>query len=386
VAYSYNTSTKKVTVTATSTAKALHDDIQTTFAGSTYMQYLIPDSGSILNALYIFQNSWDFYDSTSIGYMTTGGWQDAAGDNKWTNVKCISGDTFTGIQLYYDQEGTPTNFGATGLVNCLLKVRDGGSDINSQAYTVYQRTFQKRYSSFTTTASSGGVDTIPLSISADPLLTIASGTLDTYSDMSITWGAVNKDAGDGDGAQPYSVVIATTDSSRTLVEIYNWVQYQLTKATDIDAGAGTHLGKITTPLLDMSSSASMITRTGVWVEGFTSADVNKIVYTDDNADTHAAPLSVPVIVNVDDTGFQVAVFELDNTGYTDATYTPAAISSTIINETSASTQVSDSITYAADVPVRVIVRKAGYQQFSLYTTITSSGLTVTSLTPVDGSY
>jgi hypothetical protein len=273
-------------------------------------------------------------------------------------------------------------------VNCLLKVRNGGSDINSQAYTVYQRTFQKRFSQFTTTASSGGVDTIPLSISADPLLTVASATMDTWSDMSITWGAVNKDAGDGDGAQPYSVVIATTDSSRTLVEIYNWVQYQLTKATDIDDGAGTHVGKITDQLVDMSSSTSMVTRTGVWVEGFLDSDINNIIFTDDNSVTHDPPLEVSVAVTIDASvvGAQVAVFELDAPGYTDATYTPAHISSTIINATSASTVESTTLTYSADVPVRVIVRYPGYQQFSLYTTITSGGLSVTALTPSDNAY
>jgi len=72
MAYSYNTTTKKVTVTAASTARALHNDIQTTFAGSTYMQYAIPDSGAIKDGLYVFQNGWTFVDSTTVGYMTTG--------------------------------------------------------------------------------------------------------------------------------------------------------------------------------------------------------------------------------------------------------------------------------------------------------------------------
>jgi hypothetical protein len=385
MAISYNTTTKKITVTASCTARTLHDDIQTVFAGSTYMQYLIPDSGSIKDALYLLQNSWDWYDASTIAYMKTGGWQDAAGDNKWTNVKCISGDSFTGIQLYYNQTGTPANFGATGLVDCLLNMRSGGVDVNGQSYTVFQRTFQKKYSQFTTTASSGGVDVIPLSISADPLLTIASGILDTYSDLSITWGAVSKDVGDGEGSKPYSISIVTTEPTRTLLQIYNWVQYKLTSASDIDSGAGTHVGKITDLLVDMAG-ATLTTRTGVWIEGFASSDVNNIIYTDDNGDAHVAPLSVPVTVNVDGAGYQVAVFELDAPGYSDATYTPAAIESTIINETSVSTAVSTSITYAADVPVRVVVRKAGFQQFSLYTTITTAGLIATSINGVDSAY
>lgn len=389
MAISYNTTTKKITVTTTSTARALHDDIQTTFAGSTYMQYLIPDSGSIKDALYIFQNGWTFLDSTTIGYMTTGGWKDAAEDNIWTNVKCISGDTFTGIQLYYNQTGTPTDFGATGLVNCLLKVKDGGTDINSKAYTVYQRTFQKKYSQFSTTASAGGVDVIPLSISDDPLLTISSTTLSGYTDLSITWGSISRDAGDGAGSKTYGILIATTDASRTLTEIYNWVQWKLTSASDIDAGAGTHLGKLTDPLVDMAGS-TMTTKTGVWVEGFSSADANNIIYTDSSGGAHTPPLTVPVIVNFDaavaSAGGQVAVFALDTAGLTDATYTPANISSTLINTAASGTSASTTLTYTSDVPVRVVVRAPGYSQFSLYTTITSAGLTVASQNPADPAY
>jgi hypothetical protein len=424
------------------------------------MQYLIPNSGSIKDALYIFQNGWDFLDATSINYMTTGGWIDAAGDNKWTNVKCISGDTFTGVQLYINQGGIVTTPGATGLADMLLKVRDNGTDVNSQSYTVYSRPAQCKYSSFTTTSSAGGVDTIPLSKSADALLTESDEDLAAYSDLSITWGTIKRSAFDGAAAtkytldgeladdattvtvneaidagvpstgaiqienevitytgkgtktftgctrgaysttaavhasgksvstntKQYDILVKTTSSSRTLVEIYNWIQYQLRQTGDIDAGAGTHLGYITDELVSMASSTAMITKTGVWIEGFSATDANYITYTDHDAATHDAPLSVPVVVNVDGTGYQVAVFALDNTGYTDATYTPAKISSTIINETSASTAVSTSITYTADVPVRIVVRKAGYQQFSLYTTITSAGLNATSINGADSAY
>jgi hypothetical protein len=461
MAYSYNTSTKKVTVTATSTARALHDDIQTTFAGSTFMQYLIPNSGSIKDGLYIFQNGWTFLDSTTVGYMTTGAWKDAAGDNLWANIKTVSGDTFTGIQTYYNQTGTPTDFAATGLVNMILPVRATGSDIGGKAVTVYSRPYGYTYSSFSTTATAEGlIDSFPLSVAADPQITIAQVTVDAYSDLSITWGTIFRSAFDGaattkytlDGGiddddatitvneaidasvpasgalqigsevitytgkgaktfttctrgaysttaaahltgvalstnvQQYDRVIQTTSSTRRLNEVYNWVQSQLTKGTDIDSGAGTHLGQLTTPLVDYTGT--MITRTGTWVEGFSSLDANSIVYTDHSAATHSAPLSVPVVVNIDASvvGAQVAVFELDNTGYTDATYTPAHISSTIINETSGSAAVSTSITYTADIPVRVIVRYPGYQQFSLYTTITSSGLNTTAITPADSAY
>jgi len=269
----------------------------------------------------------------------------------------------------------------------ILPVRTSGTDVASKAVSVYSRPFGYTYSSFTTSATSDGlIDSFPLSVAADPQITLSQATVDAYTDLTITWGAVSKDAGDGAGAQPYAVSIVTTNASRRISEIYQWIQSQLTKATDIDSGAGTHLGKLTAPLV--SYTGNMVTMTGVWVEGFSSLDVNNITYTDNNAVTHEAPLSVPVVVNIDAAvvGAQVSVFALDTTGLTDATYTPSNISSTIINATSVSSAVSTSITYTVDIPVRVVVRFAGYQQFSLYTTITSTGLNATAITAVDGAY
>jgi hypothetical protein len=459
VAISYNTSTKKVTVTATATARALHDDIQTVFAGSTYMQYLIPNSGKIKDGLYQFENAWTFLDATTVGYMTTGSWKDASGDNLWANIKSVSGDTFTGIQTYYNQTGTPYDFASTGLVNMILPVRATGTDVASKAVSVYSRPYGYTYSSFTTTATSDGlIDSFPLSVAADPQVVIAQATVDAYSDLSIAWATIFRSAFDGaaatkytlDGAhnnsvttitvneaidagvsatgaiqigaevitytgkgaktftgctraayrttaashltaaavstntKQYARVIKTTNASRRLSEIYQWERSQLTKATDIDVLEGGKIGKLTAPLV--SYTGTMVTVAGTWVEGFSSVDNNSITYTDSAAASHTAPLSVPVVVNVDAADFQVAVFELDEAGLTDATYVTTDIVSTIINTLSTSTAVSTSINYTADVPVRVIVRKAGYQQFSVYTTITSTGLNLSAITPTDPAF
>jgi hypothetical protein len=465
MSYVYNTTTKQVQVTAASTARALHDDIQTTFAGSTYMQYLIPDSGAIKDALYLFQNGWTFDTTTSSGYMTTGGWQFSTGTDKWTNVQAISGDSFTGIQVYYAQGGAPVNFAATGLPNALIKVRTGGTDVNSQAYTVYQRTFQKRYSQFNVTASSGGVDTVPLTVSADPLLTIASGTLSGWADVSAAWAACYRSAFDtaagkdftlngshtnsvttitvnestasmpasgtlaignsvtqeiitytGKGSFTftgctrgtnrttaasyasgqkasgntfqYNTVISTTNSAHTLVDMYNWIQYKLGLSSDMDVLAGGHTGQTTPFLVTMASASSLVTVSGVWIENYASADANKVQFTDLTAAVHTPPSSISVAINFDAAiaGGQVAVFALNTTGLTDATYTTANILSTIINAVASGTSASTSLTYTADIPVRVIVRKPGYQQFSLYTTITSAGLSVTAQNPADSAY
>lgn len=552
MSYVYDTTAKTAQVTASSTARQLHDNIQSTFAGSTYMQYLIPDSGSILSALYIFQNGWTFLGdhglqssglsvaaggsgysvgdvltvtggsgtggtvivatlsgsavatvtlssagngyttttgaattgghgtgctitftatnaATSVNYMTTGGWQDSTGNDKWTNVQAISGNNFTGIQTYFGQAGSIINAVSTGLPNQLLKVRSAGNDIGSQSYTLYQRTQGKLYSQFTTTASAGGVDSIPLSIGTDPLITISDGTLSGYSDLSINWATIYRSAFDGasttnytlngslssgtttitvnesiDSSVPssgsfaignaitqevvtytgktthtftgctrsqyrttapgtwasgtalstataqYATQIVTTSSARRLTEAYNWIQYELRQSSDIDGLHGGHLGQLTNALVSMPSTTSITTSQGIWVEGFSSADANIITYTDSSGTTHTPPLTVPVLINfsasVASASGQVAVFGLTTTGLNDSTYTPADIASTIINTAASGTSASTTLVYSSDIPVRVIVRAPGLQQFSLYTTITSSGLSVTAQNPSDSTY
>lgn len=460
MAISYNTSTLKITVTSLTNTRALYDDVQTTFAGASYMQYQIPMVGNIKDALYTLANGWLLFDNTSLGFLQNGGLIDTAINNRWTNTKTISGNTFTGIQLYYNQTGAPVNFSSTGLVNTLLKVRNNGTDINSESYTVFSRPYGYTYSQFTVTASAGGIDTVPMSVGVDSQITIPQVTVDAYSDLTITWTTIYRSAFNGvsttkytlngshtnsvttftvteniDASVPstgsfqvgsevitytgktlhtftgctraqyytaaasystgislstntkqYSVLIKTTDTSRRLNEIYNWIQSRLTKNVDIDSLSGGHIGSLTNPLV--SYTGTMITSAGVWVEGFSTSDSNSISFTDVSSASHTPPLTIPIVVNIDPSivGAQVYVATLNTTGLTDATYSTSNIVSTLINQVSVAESTSVTIVYTADTPCRVVVRYPGYQQFSLYTLITSLGLNVTSQTPVDSTY
>jgi hypothetical protein len=186
----------------------------------------------------------------------------------------------------------------------------------------------------------------------------------------------------------YSVLIKTTDDTRTLVELYNWVQYQLLQETDIDSGAGEHLGYITDALMSMPAATSAITTAGVWIEGFDPSDNNYIQYTDDDDTVHTpiTTITVSVITAAAMDEGQVAIFALDTPGLDETTYTPANIDYTILNAEIEAPTTTVVMTYTADIPVRVVTRKAGYAEFQLFTTIGSTGLIVTSQNAVDGAY
>jgi hypothetical protein len=186
----------------------------------------------------------------------------------------------------------------------------------------------------------------------------------------------------------YAILIKTSDSDRRLTELYNWVQYQLLSDGDIDEGASGKIGKITDALMSMPSATSALSAQGVWIEGFSSLDVNNIRQTDNDGTIHTPPaqILVSIATSASVNGGQVAVFALDTPGLTAETYTPANIDYTIINEEIASTTTSKTLTYSADIPVRIVVRKAGYQQFELFTTVGSTGLSATALNPADSAY
>lgn len=378
---SYNYSTKTITVDATTTLRAVYSDSMAVFDDAAQMDDLIPLRADT-PTLFTLINGWVF-SAGSIQYLTSAALQDSTGNNIWTNVQSL-GSIVSGTTLYIEQNGAvvwtaPT----TGHINMLLKTKDNGTEINGQAFTVYARKFQQEYSSFATT---GGaiVSNCPLATKADSNLDISQVIIDAYTGMSITWGSVTKDANDGQGAQPYSVVINA--GGYTLKEAYNWIQSSLLKSTDIDAGAGTHLGYITAPLVDFTGS--MITRQGVWIENFAAADANKIKYTDNNGLLHTPPSSVAISVvsSVDMAGGRVVVYEL-SAPYNAATYTPASVVSTLLATTLDSNgSASTSLTYTSDKYVVVRTRKAGYKPFEVGTQLTSSGLSVTSINEVDSVY
>jgi len=386
MAISYNYSTKVITVTSTATLRAVYSDSMAVFDDAAQMDDQVPLRADT-PTLFTLINGWTF-SAGSIQYLTSAALQDSAGDNIWTNVQTL-GSIVTGTTIYIEQNGAVAwTAGTTGHINMLLKVRNAGTDIDSKNFTVYARKFQNEYSSFATT---GGaiVSNCPLATKADTNLDIASGTLDAYTGLSITWGTISRDAGDGAGTKSYGVLIDA--GGKTLKEAFNWIQYQLLKATDIDASGTTHLGNITAGLV--SFTGSMITNQGVWIENFAAADANKIKYTDSLGALHTPPVSVAITIVSSSAmaGGQAVVYKLAS-AYNPATYTPADIVATILPSSGvaatldASGNASATLTYTGDLFTLTRVRKAGYKPFEVGSTLTSSGLSVTSINEADTVY
>jgi len=387
MALSCNYGTKVITVDATATLRAVYSDLQELFDDAAQMDDQIPLRADT-PTLYTLINGWTF-SSGSIAYLTSAALQDDAGDNIWTNVQSL-GDIQSGTTLYIEQPtGTVVwTSGSTGHINMLLKVRDAGTDIDSKNFTIYARLFSKTYASFSTT---GGaiISNCPLATAVDPQLTMTAPEVAALTGLSITWGSITRDAGDGHGAETYGILV--DGNGYTLVEIYNWIQTQLLSASDIDAGAGTHIGKLTSSLITFTGTG--ITAQGVWIDDIAAADANKIKYTDSAGVLHTPPVSVPIAVGssagASASGARVAVYTLA-AAYDAATYTPASITGTLIDPATttlnASGEASTSITYTTDLYCLVRIRKAGLKPAELGVTLTSVGLSATLVNEIDSVY
>jgi len=79
---------------------------------------------------------------------------------------------------------------------------------------------------------------------------------------------------------PFTKIVAGNAAS--LEDIYTKIQYQLRQGTDIDAGAGSVIGK-TADSLAAFVGDTLETTLGVYVDNIQAADANRIVFNDQNA-------------------------------------------------------------------------------------------------------
>lgn len=104
----------------------------------------------------------------------------------------------------------------------------------------------------------------------------------------------------------------------TAEEIYEFVQYSLRQATDIDAGAGTVTGKTASSLLRFVGD-TLVTSTGVYIDQFSATDINRIEFYDANATLRTFPFVAAGVISfnenlVTDSGAVYKLFFTDIAG------------------------------------------------------------------------
>lgn len=301
-------------------------------------------------------NGWVLANDTVRSYIRDSGWReylaDGTLDREYFGVVSI-GNLNSGAQPYYQKTsgGAATNFTYTDEVNePVLVYEDGGID-NRTLFKMYAREYGYRYADQDLTdlgeTGTGSFKlSFPLANSVDPNITdndtdVAANA--PYTGITATWlvgngfttatvGSLVADdvrqdtAGrwfictsggtiDAAGVANYtlnggSATLASYSGERlingtycafniivdgngaTKEEIHTKLQYLLRQSGDIDSGSGTHLGKVTDVLTNITAGV-LTTTTGVYIDNTQTADSAFLIYTD----VGGVERSIPVVTN-----------------------------------------------------------------------------------------
>ena len=248
-------------------------------------------------------NGWKPANDTTRQALRDGGWAEysSAGVLNRQYVGIVSlGDVNTGAQLYYQRASAdaPSNFTFTDEVNEGIQVYGDATNGNLDKRTYFKafvREYGKKYKSSTladTGQSATGAYTVNVLLSNedDLKITTTDGNMTNapYSGVTVTYYGSDQSKTIGAGSYPFRVVIE--GNGATLEQIYTKVQYLLRQATDIDAGAGTVVGKTAAELCYFVGD-TLVTTQGVFVNNIQAADLNRIEMYDQNNVKRVYPYS-----------------------------------------------------------------------------------------------
>lgn len=250
---------------------------------------------SITSEQFEFFNGWQLEDINTSNLFRNGGYavKNADGTSAEEYIGFITlGEIGSNDQVYYQQEpsGTATNVVLTGAVNqCVQVYADGQNNFglnnetafdNRGYFNCYVREWGKTYAQ--AEQSGIGVSTFtyqayrfPLANGAD--LKITSTEADALArTITLTYGAIVRSIS---GVNYDFDKLIDSNSTYTAEQIYEWVQAQLRRDVDIDAGLSGVTGKTAAELLTFVGD-TLVTSTGVWIDDFTSVDTNRIEFYD----------------------------------------------------------------------------------------------------------
>jgi len=249
-------------------------------------------------------NGWKPADDTTRQALRDGGWSEysALGVLNRQYVGIVSlGEVSTGAQLYYQKVsgGTPNDFTFTDECNEGIQVFGDASNGSFDSRTYFQafvREYAKKYKASTladTGQTATGAYTVNVLLSnEDDLKVQANDTVvdadAPYSGITVTYYGTDQSQTIGAGSYPFRVIV--DGNGATLEQIYTKCQYLLRQDSDIDAGAGTVIGKTADALCSFVGD-TLVTNTGVFISNIQANDLNRIELYDQNGVKRTYPYS-----------------------------------------------------------------------------------------------
>ncbi|ABP87960.1 structural protein [Synechococcus phage Syn5] len=233
------------------------------------------------------KDGWDFANDASRYLIRTGGWAvvDTSGvtQEMWAGIISL-GSLESGTQPYFAQSaGTATDFQLTGPVNQAIKIFTNGGTDDRSTLTVFAREQGDKFaqSSLADIGVTGDMTfqayRFPLSTSSDLKVTLDDSQVQTGTPATITITYSASPFARTIGGVSYNFDVEIDGQGQSLEDIYSVLQYRLRLGSDIDAGAGTQIGNVSSELASFLGDTLKL-KEGVFLTNFNATDTNRILH------------------------------------------------------------------------------------------------------------
>lgn len=247
-------------------------------------------------------NGWKPADDATRTYLRDGGWSEfsAAGalNRQYVGIVALASGFPSGAQFYYQKAaaGAAADFTFDDSPNEGIQVFGDASNGNFDDRT-YFKIFCREYNYTYDDAVLGDVGetatgafkvSLPVSVGSDLKITANDAAMSgsPYTGIDVEFFGSDQSKTIGGGSYPFRKII--DGNSATLEQIYTKVQYLLRQNSDIDAGAGSVTGNIADSLCYFVGD-TLYTTQGVFIENIQAADLNRVVFLDQNSVQRSYP-------------------------------------------------------------------------------------------------
>lgn len=310
-------------------------------------------------------NGWEFLSDSVVQYLSGGSVivNKDGGNDVWANIYTL-GTIVSGTDIYVVQDGSAlTSFWTSGHIDILVKVVSGGTAIDSRILTIMAREWGNKFDHFQITIpATGGRNAIPMATETDLNNATSVATIAALTGLSITFGSISRDLGNGNGSQSYDVEIDC--GGLGLDDVYEWLKYKTYDgASGTLNGANAYAYKSANAAYAEVKAAPFGTYAGgvffgargVWITNYDAGDANSFQLIDASGATQSPPVTVPISVGSVVSGDRVAVYRLTGAGgdIDTAEYTVSGAHDTT------DTTLTVSVSISSDTPSAGIVRVDG---------------------------
>lgn len=379
--WSINTSTKKLTRNTSNwnTVRDFHSYWNSLFAGTSYMEFDVPTSAFTKYDVQ-FENGYTFNAADDFQKLKTGSITDPGADDLWGSVITL-GNASTET-VYIAQSGVKlSSYWSAGNVDILVKVKAGGSLINSGLLDVYCRDFNSVYDHTQLTITEGGKNYASLNVGADGNNETPAGTVSGYSDIVLDETGVTVDitavAIDGDDT-PANYTLGVDAAGRSVQEVYEYLKHktrggeQTQEFNSVDGEQFYHYStyaEVKNGPLGAFVGGVFYGARGVWLTNVATSDALNYVLTSNDGATHQAA-APPVAISVTNivSGSRIQVYDL--TGDVE-----------LANEVVSGTTWSLEKAYTGDLDIRVRLAyvsgaSIAYEWYESQGTFSSTGMSL----------